>query len=317
MIFIGCKDNDDKYVDEIQRIFKTEYEHSLISRGDNFPDFYVQEDSLDYYLICLHHNIPTEEIIKQTNFTKEKIDNINKLLLEKNWLKFVNDKPKPTIFIADEKDGKYLYEKSTPISNQITSKIIDFLPQIKRTFADLELSKKDNFQKWSFLILSNVLMDSWQIDNIENEFLKAPKRPFRNNKNYYYSIMVSNNKTESFGIFGNQYEEIDNKSISIYGNNRTLEISKDEQNYVGEFDNQKLSELANEFKPILINILNDQNEYIKEVFIESKYSEKISFEEFFIWWYHFIYTDVTNKLNEKGHLTIPKTGNFYYEISYE
>ena len=36
-----------------------------------------------------------------------------------------------------------------------------------------------------------------------------------------------------------------------------------------------------------------------------------SFEEFFIWWYHFIYTKVTDILAENRVLTIPKEGNIY------
>ncbi|MFD2907407.1 hypothetical protein ACFSX9_01535 [Flavobacterium ardleyense] len=316
-LFFSCKVNDKNNAQEIKRIFKTDYEHSLISRGNNFNDFNPYKDSLDYFLICLHHNIPIQEIIDNTSFTDEKIANIEKILLKKNWLKIENDCPKPTIFIADEKDGNYLYEKSFPIAQQITSKIIDFLPKIKKDFSKLELAKNDTFEKWSFLILSNVLLDSWQIDNVESEFLKAPVRPLRNNKNYYYSIMVSNSKTESFGIFGNQDEEVDKKLMNIYGNNRTHDISKQQQNYINKSDNEKLVNLANEFKPILINILNEQKKYIRDIYIESKYSEKISFEEFFIWWYHFIYTDVTNKLSKKGYLTVPEDGNFYYEIENE
>lgn len=45
----------------------------------------------------------------------------------------------------------------------------------------------------------------------------------------------------------------------------------------------------------------------------SGYAGEIAFEEFFIWWYHFIYTQATNILAERGKLIIPEGGNFYYK----
>ena len=37
-----------------------------------------------------------------------------------------------------------------------------------------------------------------------------------------------------------------------------------------------------------------------------------TFDEFFIWWYHFIYTKATDIMNEKQMLEISKSGNFEY-----
>jgi hypothetical protein len=73
------------------------------------------------------------------------------------------------------------------------------------------------------------------------------------------------------------------------------------------------NEIAADFKPKLLKILNDRTEYSHEVFEITGYANEINFEEFFIWWYHFIYTDVTNILAERGRLIIPEDGNFYYK----
>ena len=314
LLMLKCNNIKKDFKTEIKAIMNLEIEHSLISKGDNFPDFNPYSDSLDYYLFLIHNEIPLSQIEQHTFFTKHKIDSINNLLIGKNWLKLATDKLLPTIFIANQENGKYLYEKAKPISELIVNNIENFMPIVLSAYNKLDLSKDKPFKELSFLILSNVLLDSWQIDNVENEFLKAPIRPYRNEKNYYYSIMELTGQTEAFGIYGNQYEEIDNKIISIYGNNRNTEIPKTERCFISKEDNTRLIILANNYKPHLIKILNNNLTYIRETFKESIYHDRLSFEEFFIWWYHFIYTDATNELAKKGLLSIPKHGNFYYEI---
>jgi hypothetical protein len=44
------------------------------------------------------------------------------------------------------------------------------------------------------------------------------------------------------------------------------------------------------------------------------YDKEITFEEFFIWWYHLIYTQATNEMKQKGLLSIPQSGNFPYGL---
>lgn len=326
IIFFSCflilscqtKNNkqNDKNIKKVDLLFETKFEHSLISRGDNFPDFRYSKDSMDLFLVALHEKIPTSEFKKKTNFSNEKIKSIEKLLESKNWLHFVNNKPKPSIFIATQVDGEKLFEYSIPIANKIVSEIKKELPFVKEKFNQTEIAKTQEFEKWSFLILSNVLLDSWQIDNIEKEYLKKEKRPERHRKNYYYSIMENKEKNrETFGIYGNQYDEKNGKEICIYGNNRIGLTLKPNENIISKYDNQILNEIAENFKPKLIKILNDNSQYIEKVYKETGYQNEITFDEFFIWWYHFIYTKATDMMNENGILSVPENGNFKYVIN--
>ncbi len=320
ILILSCQTKKTKQIsvknDKIDLLFKKKFEHSLISRGNNFPDFRYSKDSMDLYLVSLHENIPTADFQKKINFSIEKIKQIEKLLENKNWLHYVNGKPKPTVFIATQKDGEKLFESSIPIANEIIEKIQDELPIIKQKFNQTEISKTQDFEKWSFLILSNVLMDSWQIDNVEREFLKKDKRPERHGKNYYYSIMENTEKNrETFGIYGNQYAEKDGKEISIYGNNRNGKQLITNENVISKSDNEIFISIAEDFKPKLIKLLNSNSEYINRIFRETGYQNEITFDEFFIWWYHFIYTKATDIMNDKGILKIPKSGNFEYEIN--
>ncbi len=320
ILILSCQTKNDKQNDtnikRINLLFEKKFEHSLISRGNNFPDLRPSKDSMDLFLIALHENIPISDFKKKTKFTNEKISKIEKFLETKSWLHFVENKPKSSVFIAIQKDGEKLFKSSIPIVNEIVSEIQKELPIIKQKFNKTEISKTQDFKKWSFVILSNVLLDSWQIDNVEKEYLKKELRPKRNGKNYYYSIMENKEENrETFGIYGNQDEEIDGKTISIYGNNRIGISLKASENKISKFDNEIFTTIANNFKPKLIDILNEKDDYIRKIYKETGYQKEITFEEFFIWWYHFIYTKATDIMNENGMLTIPENGNFEYEIN--
>jgi hypothetical protein len=77
-------------------------------------------------------------------------------------------------------------------------------------------------------------------------------------------------------------------------------------------DYRFFEEIATDYRPKLLKLLNNNTDYSREVFEKTGYSYEITFEEFFIWWYHFIYTSATNILAKKNCLKIPADGNFYY-----
>jgi hypothetical protein len=312
-LFVGVLNAQNK----IEEIFQMNIEGNLISKGDNFPDFNEKKDSMDRFLITLHKNFSVKDFQNYTKFSNEKMENIISLLESKKWLHKVNNEYKPTIFIADAKDGELLYKYAKPISKQITKSILKNLPKIKSEFEKTDIAKTQNFKTWSFLILSNVLLDSWQIDNVEKYFLKQEIRPLRNGKNYYYEIAENtNDKIESFGIYGNQYEQIaENKYISIYGNNRNDFNETSSKNIVSAKDNEIFKKMSRNFLPDLLKVLENNRNYAEEIYSKLGYKNEITFEEFFIWWYHFIYTQSTNELHKKKIIEIPKSGNFDYMIT--
>jgi DNA-binding MarR family transcriptional regulator len=300
---------------KIDRLFEKKLEHSLISKGNNFPDFSETKDSIDYLLFAMHENISISDFTNKTGYTKVKVDSLLRFLEEKNWLHKINNNYKPTVFIATDKEGGLLYKYAEPISKEITKSIQKKLPEIKRQFQKTEISKSQAFEDWSFLILSNVLLDSWQIDNVEKRFLNKLTRPLRHGNHYYYKIDENvNEQIESFGIYGNQTETFNGNKISIYGNNRIGIDVKSTTHVISKQDNEILKDMASSYLPNLLDILGSRKSYFKTIYKKLGYSKEISFEEFFIWWYHFIYTQATNEMREKGIVVIPQTGNFDYSI---
>ena len=81
---------------------------------------------------------------------------------------------------------------------------------------------------------------------------------------------------------------------------------------VSDKDNEFFYAMASSFKPKLIAILEKYRSYGETVYRKTGYANEITYEEFYMWWYHFIYTKATDQLAEWKHLTIPPGGNFYY-----
>ena len=313
--------------DPLDIIFSSSYKHYIISKGDNRPDFDRRKDSIDLFLISLHNGISPEQFKRKAGWSDEKLQANTKFLIQKGWLARENDSLFPTVFIASKRDGKALSEYAKPVAEEIAASIEDNVPSIKGKFTDKGLGAKYDFNSLSFLILSDVLLDNWQIMEMESAFLKQENRPQRHGKFYYAAIEESSpGGNEPFNIYGNQYGKInDSIYLSIYGNNRIaanekLKNNKSFRDSVLTFS-LKLTpalykffdEVSAGYRPELLRILEAQREYSMKVFQMTGYAGKIRFEEFFIWWYHFIYTSATNILARKNIIYIPPDGNFYYK----
>ena len=327
LIIVSC--NSTKTSLTLDEIFSNRFEHKMISSGSNFPDFNVREDSLDLFLVAINQGIDVNRFKGKVGWTDKELNENTAFLESKNWL--VNDESlKPTIFIATDVQGKSLFEYAMPIALEISSSIQENLSNLKIIYSTTEAFKMYSFNDLSFFILSNVLLDNWQINNVEEEFLMTKKRPKRHGKYYNYAIMEnSSNPIEAFGIYGNQYKQLnDSITLNIYGNNRNVVTQRLKESKLfldsivnnvpklSQLDYKTMDSLADYFKPKLLKILTKNDKYIKTVFEKTGYNQTITFNEFFIWWYHFIYTSATNMLSDSGVLTLPDEGNFYYTFEH-
>ncbi len=327
LTLVSC--NTTKTTLTLDEVFSNRFEHKMISSGNNFPDFNVKKDSLDLFLVALSQDIDVKQFQDKAGWTDKKLNDNGTFLESKNWL-IKDEVLRPTIFVATDAQGMSLFEYAMPIALEISGSIQENLSSLKKLYSTTEVSKMHSFNDFSFFILSNVLLDNWQINNVEREFLMTKERPERHRKHYYFAIMENvTYPREGFGIYGNQYKRLNNSStLSIYGNNRNVAAQKLKENKVfldsivknvpklSQLDYIKMDSLAGYFKPKLLKILTKNSKYIKTVFEKTGYNKSISFNEFFIWWYHFIYTSATNMLSDSGVLTLPDDGNFYYTFEH-
>lgn len=161
---------------------------------------------------------------------------------------------------------------ASPLAEQIADSIISLLPSLKEKYYTTHLSKTIPFDSISFFLLSNVLLDNWQIENVERPYIKT-ERPFRHGKNYYYAFLESSNdSTDPFGIYGN----MGFAGFSVYGNNqRKVNSSGISQNLkllplIDSLDNSIFNEFADKFKGILISILVKNNNNAIEIYKKAK-----------------------------------------------
>lgn len=311
----------------LDTIFKSRYSTPIISRGDNRPDFDRRKDSVHFFLVALHERIDPEKFREKAGWSEDMMKDKIQFLKSKNWLLEDEKELKPTVFIASAKQGTVLYRYGKPLAEEIAQSIEKEIPSIREKFQRAGLTGNYSFDSLSFLVLSNVLLDNWQIMEMEGAYLKQENRPLRHGKHYYAGLLENNNyPKEPFGIFGNQFYAAvrDSTALSIYGNNRFIPMARlaKEPDFRDSLMNvaPKLTpvlynlfdSLSAYYRPTLLNILSTNSDYSHSVYTRTGYSDEITFEEFFIWWYHFIYTEATDILAKKKFLVIPRDGNFYY-----
>ncbi len=300
-------------------IFKTKLEHHLISSGDNRPDINLYKDSVDYFLYALHTGMSPGEFAKAAGWTDSMLQQKIKLLQNSGFLNNAGgEKLLPACMVVTQETGALLYRLSEKAAQEIADSVKQIIPVLKKEYSKLGFSGKYSFDTMSFFLLSDVLLDNWQINNVEKEFLNQP-RTLRHGKNYFYQIaeLRPNDSIEVFGIYGNQVLCNDSFCVAVYGNRRSRVdlkeyFSRKDLPFITPADEAVFKTMANLFKPALIQVLKQHRIEFEDEYKRSVYSGQISFAEYFMWFYHFIYTRVTDILNQEGVIRIPEGGNFYY-----
>jgi len=319
-ILTSCTVKNNRTMDSI---ITSSFKIKGISKGNNSPKIDLSQDSLYIFLAALHCDIPMNEITTKLNWNKEETDkNINSLI-ENSLLVKKEQKYLPNLGIFTLERGNRLIKKTGTIANEIADSLISIIPEVKRMHHKMSVSGKYEFQELSFFYLSNIILDVGQINNVEKGFLKK-ERPLRNGVRYYAAILEkdTNKITEPFGLYGNQgLSRSDSTYIGVYGNTRTKENKgwnsyKNKNRY--QFSKSDLNIVSNKipeiFLPALLNILEKNRPYFLSVYKTLEFENETSFEEFFIWWYHFIYTETTDILIRKAHINKPESGLVYYEL---
>lgn len=292
--------------------------------GYQGPKIDIKKDSLSQFLTALHYNIPLHEIENALNWSPETTEKNINALIENKLLTKKEDRYQPTLGVLTLERGILLEEKAQKVANEIADSICNRLPEIKKLHNETNISRQHDFGELSLFYLSNVILDNFQIQRMEEEFLNQ-KRPLRNGSRYYLAIVEDEpaNKTEPFGIYGNRgLLWNDSIGICVYGNKRIKsnvgwDNYKDKKIHVfDENDTQMISKkMPDVFFPCLLDILNRNKPNFEATYRELNFDKEVSFEEFFIFWYHFIYTETTDILIAKNIVRKPHNEMFYYQVA--
>lgn len=291
--------------------------------GYEGPKIDIKKDSLAEFLTALHYNIPLSEIENTLKWNPETTEKNVNALIENKLLAKKGDYYQPNLGILTLERGNLLEEKAQKVANEIADSIYNRLPEIKKIHNETNISGQHDFRELSLFYLSNVILDNFQIQRMEEEFLNQ-KRPLRNGSRYYLAIVEDDvaSKAEPFGIYGNRgLLWNDSIGICVYGNKR-IKSNTGWDNYkdkdIHVFDKNDTELITNKmpelFFPCLLNILNKNKTDFEATYHELNFDKEVSFEEFFIFWYHFIYTEATDILIAKNIVQKPQNEMFYYQV---
>ena len=179
------------------------YEQNLIASVGNQPDFAFSTD-MKNLIISIHNRIQPEEFRKNNGWSSEKYEQCVSFLESKGFMKRTGEKARISCMVVNDRDGKRLSEYAEPVSRAIADAILKMIDKFRDAYSSTRLAKDHSFDSMAFFLLSDVLLDSWQIRKVESKFLMA-ERPLRNGKNYYYAFIENVTPSrEAFGIYGNQ-----------------------------------------------------------------------------------------------------------------
>ena len=320
IILPGCTTENNRTVDDILNAPLRVYYIS----GFEGPKIDINKDSLAQFLTALHYNIPLTEIENTLKWSPGTTERNTDALIENKLLTKKGDYYQPTLGIITLERGKLLEVKAHKVANEIADSIYNRLPEIKAIHNEANISQKHDFSEFSLFYLSNVVLDNFQIQRVEEEFLNQ-ERPLRNGSRYYIAIVEDDlsGNTEPYGIYGNMgLHWSDSTGISVYGNRR-IESNVGWDNYedknihvFDKYDTQLITQnMPDLFFPTLLAILNNNRPDFEATYHEMNFNDEISFEEFFIFWYHWIYTEATDVLIARDIIQKPQNEMFYYQVA--
>jgi len=269
-------------------------------------------------LILLHNNFDKDKIKHHLGLSdieyEEKINYLyaNSLIKKKDDGTFV-----PSCMIVDFENQKQLKRIAEPIGKIAAEIIIARLPMIKnfysKHFTNVNNKQKSELQKNSFedmslLILSNVVLNKWQLENIQERFIKSFP-PRRGNKNFYAALFQLKDDNNSLIYF----EKSINDSIKVYSKNYSVEnsfnvASKNFTNYknivlqINKGEEKYFEQMASIITKDLIENLNKQKPKLVKYYLNSVYKEETSFWEWLNWLYQFIIAEATDELIQRGYI---------------
>lgn len=144
--------------------------------GYKGPKIDIKKDSLAQFLTALHYNIPLSEIENAFKWSPETTESNINALIDNKLLAKKGDYYQPTLEVLTLERGILLEEKAQKVANEIADSICNRLPEIKKIHAEMNISEQHNFKELSLFYLSNVILDNFQIQRMEEEFLNQ-KRP--------------------------------------------------------------------------------------------------------------------------------------------
>jgi len=338
------------------------WEHKLISSNGNFPDFRSNTAANESVLAALH--------ARQSPPSDDATQEALAALRQRGFVAEVEGRLLPAVAVIGLADGARAFAVGGAVARETAALVLARYDDVRAQVMALPSFARLAFEDISLLVLSNVLLDNWQINHVESRWLNA-ERPQRSGGRYYFAMMARAEASdlEAFGIYGNQMAVMGDTLVCTYGNRRLsaaslttlladeiaarfgqpvragalaarfVSVARGEGAFtpeeragfaslgmigedgapripvMTEADYEALNAIAATMTEALVEILNAHRPSLERRYRASRYAEEISFNEYLIWWYHFFYSAVTDRLIAAGRIQIPSSGLANYIIA--
>ncbi|MEO0423987.1 MAG: hypothetical protein AAF184_16735 [Pseudomonadota bacterium] len=346
-----------------------DFEVKVISRGDNRPPINLAQTHGDRVLVLAKEGASESEIRGHRFADGTDAGTTLDTLLDHGFISREGSAGlSPTVAVMT----LTAVSRDMPVDESVIAQTVEaihaYAPAAFEALAGLEGFSHLTRGQYDLFLLSNGLLDNFQIANVEAQVI-ASERPARAGGHYYLSVQekAAGAVGEAFGIYGNHTGRYGPYILGVYGNQRNqrtdfhrmpkaligagetaddsaLQIRRrqlvdtlgalwfEQEEVVGEARQTlerlgfvsatgalmipvittanygRFSAVVADFTPTLIAILNGHLPSLKARYADSSYAGEITFEEFFMWWFHLYYSAVTDALVADGTIHIPPQG---------
>jgi transglutaminase-like putative cysteine protease len=340
-----------------------------ISSGSNGPPLDLSQDRRAAFLVMVRHGVPTAAAACALGWSDADAGSRLAELVQAEFLRPAGGGYKACVAVMTDADVSRFMAVDAAKVEEVAGVFASRVPALRTTCERIPGLRHASFEDASLFLLSDVLLDNWQIGAVEREVL-GRERPIRAGGRYYLAVQERTGETEAFGIYGNQIADVGEVAIGVYGNRRGVddvlalsarqlrerlggrgadsladlrlelgrsivaaaagngEVAREARAgleslglarsgrvcvpVLGPEDEAALRAMAEDAAPPLIQALREHRPRLEQAYRASPYATEISFEEYFIWWYHLFYSAVTERLAAMGHVALPSHGTTTY-----
>lgn len=197
------------------------FEFKMISSGPNRPGIALWSAPFRDILVGLHQGVALSDLAARLRLDQARLLQALDSLRQEGVVIGLHESPRPTCMVVTAEEGAILAAHAAEATRQA-------LPLMKRAVLDVRATYREiaglshlEFDDVSFFLVSDVLLDNWQINAVEARWLQA-ERPRRGRSRYYCAFLArSADEREAFGIYGNQMSGLGGgRLLGVYGNRR-------------------------------------------------------------------------------------------------
>lgn len=196
-------------------------EFRMISSGPNRPGIALWNSPLREILAGLHAGMEPAQLAAVLGLSQAGISLRIDSLRAEGAVSNRSGVLRPTCMVVTADEGASLAALATDVARRAMPLMRQSVRDVQAQYRKIKGLQNLAFNDVSFFLVSDVLLDNWQIAAVEERWLKA-ERPLRGKSRYYCAIFArGGDDREAFGIFGNQMSGVaDGRLLGVYGNRR-------------------------------------------------------------------------------------------------